>query len=159
VVRVFSRDPVRRTEFAARCRDELDLPAQAAPDARAAVDGADVVILATRSGTPVIESAWVPPGAHVTTVGPKEIGRNECPVDLATGAALLVTDSLAQLDAYPSPYFLTGTPARDRIVALSAVQAGEVPRPDGGTTLYSSVGLAGTEVAVLAALIHRGAGT
>jgi ornithine cyclodeaminase len=159
VVSVFSRDPVRRTAFAARCRDELGLPAQAVPDAHAAVEGADVVILATRSGTPVIESGWVPAGAHVTTVGPKEIGRNECPVDLATGAALLVTDSLAQLDAYPSPYFLAGTPARDRIVALSAVQAGEVPRPD-GTTLYSSVGLAGTEVAVLAALLHdQGAGT
>ncbi len=158
-VRVFSRDPGRRGRFAQRCRDELGLPADAVTNARAAVEGADVVVLATRSGTPVIEAGWVRPGAHVTTVGPKEVGRHECPVDLATRAAVLATDSLAQLDAYPGPYFLTGTPERERMVSLAAVQAGEVARPADptATTLFCSVGLAGTEVAVAATLFARAA--
>jgi len=156
-VRVFSRDPGRRARFAERCRAELGLPAQAAPDARAAVADADVVVLATNSGTPVIVAEWVRPGAHVTTVGPKESGCHECPVDLASRAALLATDSLAQLDAYPRPYFLTGTPDRQRMVSLAAVQAGQVVRPTGQETmtLFCSTGLAGTEVAVAAALFAR----
>jgi ornithine cyclodeaminase len=156
VVRVFGRDPGRRADFVQRCRAELDLNAQAVPSAREAVLGADVVVLATTSGTPVIEADWVSPGAHVTTVGPKEVGRHECPVELATRAELIATDSLAQLDAYPQPYFLTD---RAGIVALAEVQAatvrtGAVTRPE-GTTLFCSVGLAGTEVAVAAALFDR----
>jgi ornithine cyclodeaminase len=153
-VRVFSRDPGRRARFAERCRAELGLPALATPDARAAVADADVVVLATNSGTPVIEADWVRPGAHVTTVGPKEVGRHECPVDLAGRAALLATDSLAQLDAYPRPFFLTDISDRQRMVSLAAVQAGQVARPEGddAMTLFCSTGLAGTEVAVAAAL-------
>ncbi len=158
-VRVFSRDPGRRAQFAERCRAELGLPAEAAPDARAAVAGADVVVLATRSGTPVIDAAWVSAGAHVTTVGPKEVGRHECPVELAGRAGVLVTDALAQLDGYPQPYFLTGTPHRERMVSLAAVQAGEVARPvdPEAITLFCSTGLAGTEVALAAALFARAA--
>jgi ornithine cyclodeaminase len=156
-VRVFSRDPARRAEFAERCRAELTLPAEAAPDARAAVADADVVVLATTSGTPVIAADWVRPGAHVSTIGPKEVGRHECPVPLAGRAALIVTDSLAQLAGYPRPYFLTGTPERERMVSLAAVQAGQVARPaePDATTLFCSTGLAGTEVAVAAALFAR----
>jgi len=147
-VRVFSRDPQRRAAFAARCRAELGLATQAVPDARDAVADADIVVLATTSGQPVIEADWVRPGAHVTTVGPKEVGRHECPVELGRHAALVATDSLSQLDAYAHPYFLTD---RTGMVALADLQAGTVSRPD-GTTLFCSVGLAGTEIALAAAL-------
>jgi ornithine cyclodeaminase/alanine dehydrogenase-like protein (mu-crystallin family) len=150
--RVYSRDPQRRERFAQRCRDELDLAAEPVAGAREAVADADLVVLATTSGTPVIEADWVRPDAHVTTVGPKEVGRHECPVELAARAGLLVTDSLAQLDRYAHPYFLAGTPERDRMVSLAAVQARAVTRPDATTTLFCSVGLAGTEIAVAAAL-------
>ena len=150
-VRVFSRDPARREDFAARCRAELRLPAVAAGTARDAVAGADVVILATTSGTPVVEPDWIDPDSHVTTLGPKETGRHECPVALAARARTLVTDSLAQLDGYPEPFFLTDPAERGRMVSLAAVQAGAV-RPAGGT-VFCSVGLAGTEVAVAAALL------
>ena len=151
-VRVFSRDPQRRADFARRCQDELGLATDAVGSAREAVADADLVVLATTSGTPVIEADWVRPGAHVTTVGPKEVGRHECPVELADRAGLIVTDSLAQLDGYATPYFLDG----ERLVALAAVQAGEVSRPD-ATALFCSVGLAGTEVAVAAALFRAAA--
>jgi len=41
----------------------------AADSAEAAVRGADVIVLATSSKTPVIDAAWVKPGAHVISVG------------------------------------------------------------------------------------------
>jgi len=55
-VRVFSPTASHRDRFAERARAELGLHAAAVPDARSAVEGAGIVILATRSETPVIEA-------------------------------------------------------------------------------------------------------
>ncbi len=41
----------------------------AAESAEAAIRGADVIVLATSSKTPVVDAAWVKPGAHVISVG------------------------------------------------------------------------------------------
>lgn len=41
----------------------------AAKSAEACVDGADVIVVATTSSTPVLEGAWVANGAHVNSVG------------------------------------------------------------------------------------------
>ena len=71
-----------------------------ATDARAACEGAQIVILATSSHTPVLDPAWIDPGAYVTTLGPKQQGRAEFGLDLAEAASLLVTDSLDQIGAY-----------------------------------------------------------
>ena len=112
--------------------------------------GAEIVILATSSPVPVIDAAWLGPGTYVSTLGPKQRGRAEFGLDLPGAATLLVTDSLAQIDAYDPPNALVGTPHRQRLVSLGAVRAGEVPRPaPGGITLFFSVGLAGTEAFLL----------
>jgi ornithine cyclodeaminase/alanine dehydrogenase-like protein (mu-crystallin family) len=167
-VRVYGRDAGRRAGFADRCRAELGLPAVAAASAEEAVSGAEIVLLATDSPTPVIEAGWVRPDAHVTTLGPKTVGRHECPVELAARADTLVTDSLAQVDAYPEPFFLDGSGHLERLTALADVLAdgsvtGSVTGPatglatgpaTGRMTMFCSVGLAGTEVAVAARLLR-----
>jgi ornithine cyclodeaminase/alanine dehydrogenase-like protein (mu-crystallin family) len=157
-VRVFSRDAARRDEFAQRARDELGLPAAAAADPRDAVAGADIVVLASSSRQPVIETGWVEPGAHVTTLGPKQRGANECPADLGDRASVIVTDSLAQVGAYAGPFFLD-PPAAERMISLGSVVAGaaKARESSGQITLFCSVGLAGTEVAVAAALLRAAA--
>jgi alanine dehydrogenase len=160
-VRVYSRDEAHRETFAQRAADELGLPAVAVGDPAAALAGADIVVLATSSRRPVIESGWVAEaGVHVTTLGPKLTTGHECPVDLAERADVILTDSLAQLGAYQAPFFL-GAVTQERIGALSAAVAGEGPRrtsPD-QTTLFCSVGLAGTDVAVAAAVLRTAAGS
>lgn len=50
----------------------------AAPSARACVEGADVVVVATTSSVPVLEGAWVKPGAHVNSVGAAIHDWREC---------------------------------------------------------------------------------
>jgi ornithine cyclodeaminase/alanine dehydrogenase-like protein (mu-crystallin family) len=150
-VRVYGRDPRRREEFVARARAQLELPAVPADSARIAVGEAEIVVLATNSGVPVIDASWISPGTHVTTLGPKEINRHECPIELAAGADVLVTDSLAQLDGYANPFFLDETPHRSRIRSLASIMS-ELPSA-AQTTLFCSVGLAGTEVAVAATLL------
>jgi ornithine cyclodeaminase/alanine dehydrogenase-like protein (mu-crystallin family) len=61
-VRVFRPTRAHRERFAERARAELGVEAAAVPDARAAVDEAGIVLLATRSETPVIQTAWISPG-------------------------------------------------------------------------------------------------
>jgi ornithine cyclodeaminase/alanine dehydrogenase-like protein (mu-crystallin family) len=149
-VRVYSRDPARRASFAGRAQPLAAGPCRPAPDARTAVDGAQIVILATSSPTPVIDAAWIAPGAYVTTLGPKQQGRAEFGLDLPAAASVLVTDSPEQIDAYDPPNLLAGTPYRDRLVSLGAIRAGEATRaaPE-GISLFFSVGLAGTEAFLL----------
>lgn len=157
-VRVYGRDPGRREAFARRASHELGLPAAGAAGARDAVAEADIVVLATSSRVPVIEAGWVSAGAHVTTLGPKLAGAHECPAELAARADVIVTDSLPQLDAYREPFFLDA--AKARIGALGAAVAGAGPARANGDqiTMFCSVGLAGTEVAVAAALLRAAAG-
>jgi ornithine cyclodeaminase len=156
-VRVYSRHPDRRAAFAHELRRATGVAARAVPEARAALAGAEIVILATSSPTPVIQAEWLEPGSYVTTLGPKQQNRAEFGLDLPAAAALLVTDSLAQIDAYDPPNVLASTPHRERLVSLGAVRAGEVPLPrKDGITLFFSVGLAGTEAFLLNRLATDG---
>jgi len=154
-VRVHGRDTVRRAAFVARLRSELGVAAVAAESVRAAVDGTDLVVLATASPTPVLEPGWVAPGAFVSTLGPKQVGRHEFGLDLVDAAALVVSDSPAQLRAYDPPGILAGTPHLDRVVHLGSV-LGQRPAASDGITVFLSVGLAGTEAYLLARLLGVG---
>lgn len=147
---VTARHIERAESFARRAADELGVTARAVAGVEEAVRDRDVVVVATDSRVPVLEADWVAPGTHVTTLGPKTLSRHEVPAALADRAAVLVTDSVAQAAGYPEPHVLPV----DRMVDLGAVLAGATPgRTDAEQiTLFSSVGLAGTEVAVAAAL-------
>ncbi len=159
-VRVWSRDGGRRETFARRAEAELGLHASPARSARDAAGAADIVVLATSSTVPVLDPAWLSTGCHVTSLGPKQRGRAEFGTDLAARAGLLVTDSLAQAHAYQPPFVLDGTPHMDRLVSLGSVLEGTAPgrTGPGQITLFCSVGLAGTEVHLLAALTGQETG-
>ncbi|MDN5759496.1 MAG: hypothetical protein L0H59_13365 [Tomitella sp.] len=154
-VRVYSRGADGRTAFAGRVRSELGLNAMATADAQEAVDHADIVVLATSSPTPVIDPAWVAPGAFITTLGPKQVGRAEFGPDLVAVCDLAFTDSVAQISAYDPPNVLVGTGKEHLLTSLGAVLAGH----SAGRTsadqrvLFCSVGLAGTEVFLLDRLL------
>ncbi len=150
-VRVYSPTAAHREAFARRAGDELGLEATAVGSASEAVAGADLIVLATRSTTPVIEAADVSPGAHVVTVGPKSRSGHETPTELVTIAAVVTCDSPAQARAYQEPFF-TGDV---ELVDLADVVAGRVPGRRGRdeVTLHCSVGLAGSEVALAARVL------
>ncbi|MBB4407612.1 ornithine cyclodeaminase/alanine dehydrogenase-like protein (mu-crystallin family) [Agrobacterium tumefaciens] len=69
-------------------------------------------------------------------------------------ASTIATDSPEQTRAYTSPFFLNGSGNEDRMVELSDIVAGRVPGRVSADqmTLFCSVGLAGTEVAVASAI-------
>ena len=149
-VRVYSRDPDRRQTLSERVAALVTGVSHPVPDARTAIAGAQIVILATSSPTPVIDAAWIEPGTYVTTLGPKQQGRAEFGLDLPEAASLLVTDSLEQIGAYSPPNVLVGTPHQGRLTSLGAVRAGEAaPTVPEGISVFFSVGLAGTEAFLL----------
>jgi ornithine cyclodeaminase len=155
-VRVYSRNAENRRAFATEMGKKLDLDISPVGAAREAVVGADIVICATSSDTPVMEAGWLAPGAHVNMLGRKTRDRHELGLDVAERAAVIATDSPAQTRAYDAPFFLEGTPALARMVDLADLVAGRAtgrPSPD-AVTLFCSVGLAGTEVLVGAAVLE-----
>jgi alanine dehydrogenase len=95
------------------------------------------------------------PGVHVNTVGPKTHEGYELGLDLADVAAVIATDSPEQTRAYASSFFLTGSGNEHRMADLADIMAGKTAGrgSPGDTTLFCSVGLAGTEVVVASAIL------
>jgi alanine dehydrogenase len=72
-------------------------PLEAVDHAGEAVVGADLIVLATSSPAPVIESGWVKPGAHVTSVGACRPTQREMDPELVARARLFVDSRVAAL--------------------------------------------------------------
>jgi ornithine cyclodeaminase len=158
-IRVYSRSVGKREDFAARLSARLGRTIRPVATAREAVIGADLVLCATDSGSPVIETQWLARGVHVSTLGPKLADRHELPRDIGEIADVAATDSPAQLHAYPAPHVLEGTRAGQHMLDLADIVAAGVSgrRSPTDITLFCSVGLAGTEVAVADALLRQSA--
>jgi alanine dehydrogenase len=153
---VYSPNAEHRGDFAAEVSGYTGVPVETAASSQPVVSEADVLICATTSSTPVFDAGWLRPGMHVNTVGPKFKDAHELPIEAAHRSRVIATDSLAQVDAYPSPYFLLGTPERERMLALEEIVTGKQAgrRSPEDITLFCSVGLAGTEVVLADELLR-----
>ncbi len=165
-VRVVGRDAGRAEAFVAWARTQPWLRGATvvrASDPALAVRGADLVVTATTSPTPVVPSREVAAGAHLNVVGAYTPQTREVPGDLV-GRATVVVDSRAAalaeagdlLMAIPEGHF-----SPERIHAeIGEVAAGERPgrREAEEVTLFKSVGTAALDVAVGAEALTRAAG-
>lgn len=95
-VLVWGRNPEAAERCAAEVGAALGVPATVAATAREAVEGADVVVTATPARAPILESAWVRPGTHVTAVGADLPGKQELDPALLARADKVVADRLSQ---------------------------------------------------------------
>lgn len=153
-IAAYSRTPATRESFATRAGSELGLDVTHASSVADAVHHADIVIIATWSSTPVVTADMLAPDACVISLGPKQVGRTELDPALAISAALVTSDSPAQLAAFDPPDVLNGAGVSDRLAHLGAVLTGEVPVPEGIRVFYSA-GLAGTEPWLLDAIARK----
>lgn len=67
--RVWSRSYESAQGFAKREEARLGLPVEPVRSAREAVEGADIICVATSAREPVLEVGWIAPGTHVNAVG------------------------------------------------------------------------------------------
>jgi len=68
-VLVWGRSLDKAKAFAERSAAASGLKVEAVPDAKTAVEAADIVCAVTGSPTPVLEGSWLKPGAHLNLVG------------------------------------------------------------------------------------------
>ena len=125
----------------------------AAASAEEAVRGADVVVVATSSRTPVLRGAWLSPGAHVNAVGAARPDWRELDDDVvAPLAALRRVARSGEREA--GDVIAAGAPFAE----IGEVVAGT--RPGRGNaeemTLFKSVGVAVADVAA-ARLVYQAA--
>jgi ornithine cyclodeaminase/alanine dehydrogenase-like protein (mu-crystallin family) len=142
-VRVWSPTPEHVRQFAT----ESAGPVRACPTAAEAVRGADVVVLATASATPVVDDEWVAPGAHVISVGACRPNQREMNPALVARARVVV-DSRASAFLESGDIVMglrEGRFAPSHVVAeLGEVASGGVPgrTAESEITIFKSLGLA-----------------
>jgi alanine dehydrogenase len=142
---IFDRDPVRASGLAevARRTDGIGA-AGTAPSARAAVEGADVVVTVASFVPPpqrqVMTGDWLTPDALVVPVD----YATYCSAEVAAGAGLFVVDhrdqflanrEAGQFDGYPEPMAMIG----EALMAGSTRPAGRVVATHLGTGLADVV--------------------
>ncbi|MGA2756923.1 MAG: ornithine cyclodeaminase family protein, partial [Solirubrobacteraceae bacterium] len=141
---------------------------EACESAREALEGAEVVVTATNSRTPVLERDWLADGAHVNAIGASIPSARE--LDVATvAAAELFVDSRESAANEAGEYRLAleeGAIGPDHIRAeLGEVAIGAHPGRSGpdAITVFRSLGLAVEDLAAaelaVASARRAGAGT
>lgn len=159
-VRVFSRDPVRRSAFVQELGEGLGLEAVAAETAEEAVRGAQVVVTMTNSGIPVLDADWIEPGALVIGAGSNIPNKSELPPELVRRAEVVVVDQLEAARLESGDLLLaeaSGHFAWERAVELGAVLTGNDPgrRSKDGIVLFESHGLALWDIAAGAHVLQE----
>ncbi len=151
-VRVWSRKPENAARFAAAESRRWARTIEPAPTAREAVRDADIICTTTSASAPVLEGAWIAPGAHVNAVGACLPKSRELDTEAVRQARLFVDrreSALNEAGDFLIPR-AEGAIDDDHIVGeLGDVVTGGVPgrvSPD-DRTLFKSLGLAVEDLA------------
>lgn len=167
-VRVWSRSGTRAEEFAARVRAASvgavrDVEIEVCATAERAVREAHVVCTITGARTPVLEGAWLAPGAHVNAVGASMPAARELDTQAVVRSRLFVDrreSTLSEAGDFLVPK-REGAIGDDHIVAeLGEILLGRHPGREsaGEITLFKSLGLAVEDVAALRHIYDRAGG-
>jgi len=124
----------------------------AARSAEDAVRGADVVVVAVSSKTPVLEGRWLSPGAHVNAIGATRPDWRELDDDLVTRARVFV-DSREAATKESGDVIA----AREVVGEIGEVVSGKKPGRTNAAeiTVFKSVGVAVEDVASAALVYER----
>jgi alanine dehydrogenase len=162
-VRVWSPNEERRAAFVREMQGHGSASLTAASSAQAAVDGADLVVLATASRETVVRSEWIADGTHVCAVGACRPDQRETDTALIRRSRLFV-DSRTGALAEAGDIIL---PIREGAIDASHI-AGELGEVAAGTvhgrtsrdeiTLFKSLGMAVEDVAAAHLAYTRAAG-
>lgn len=158
--RVFSRRQERREEFAHQMSERLNLEVAAVDSAQDCVANADVIVTITSARDPVVEGAWLSPGAHVNAAGGNHWMRREIDDEVVTRSEMIVVDDLDQAKVECGDLMWPegrGTFRWDMAHELQNVVAGRVKgRPsEQSITLFESMGVALEDIAAAQLVYHK----
>ena len=153
-VRIYAPRSERVEAFIAQMQPQVGARLRSVPDSRTAIEGAEVVCVATSSSTPVLDGSVVAPGTHINAVGTFRLDMSELDVttvqrsrvfiDQRAAAIAEAGDLMAALHA--------GATSSEAWTELGSVVSGDAPgrTTDDEITLFKSVGLAVQDVAAAA---------
>ena len=143
-IRVWSPTKVHAERFA----KEINAKAMSAEDA---VRGADVIVTATNSKTPVLKGSWLKPGCHVNAIGACCPDWRELDDDVMR--SVVYVDSREGAMKESGDIILSGATIYSE---LGAALAGKVPLRADEMTIFKSLGMAVEDIAA-AMLVYRSA--
>jgi len=167
---VAGRDLAKAERLAKELSEETGVSFTGTTAFEGAVEGADVVCVATLAAEPVLRRGWLAPGAHVISVGVNPAGR-EIDEDTVRDALVVVESRESTLAPAPVGANDVAWPVRDGVLdPADVVEIGELvagtrtgrTSPD-QLTLYKSAGVAVQDAAAAALVLdearRQGAGT
>ncbi len=148
-IRMVERELDRAHKRAKGLAEGLNVPVTMMTSVPAALDGAGIVVTATKSPVPVLRREWLTPGTHINAVGACVPTDRE--IDTATMAdAAIYADSLDSLHNESGDFLLA---RRDGAViearaTIGELLAGGAPgrRDETEITLFESLGLAAEDL-------------
>lgn len=159
-VRVWSRHRANAERFACEETAAAGVAIEVAASAEDAVRGADLVCTTTSSRDPVLEGAWLSPGAHVNAVGACFPNARELDTD-AVRRSRLYTDCrescLNEAGDYLIPRAEGAIDEAHLLGEVGEVLLGRAPgrRTPGDITVYESLGIAVEDLAAAHAIHKR----
>ncbi len=125
---------------------------QVSDDLATSCAAADIIVTTTAAKTPIIQSAWIQPGTHITAVGADAPGKQELETTIVANADVLVADAKAQCTDHGEMEvaIAEGRVSEDDVLELGDILAG---RQAGRTsadqlTVADLTGLAAQDIAI-----------
>ncbi len=159
---VYSRNSEKRENFIQFIQaksNNKDLMVIAAASPEEVAENSDILICATNSTTPILKTSAIKKGLHINNIGPKYQNRHELPLTTYQKANKIITDSIPQL--YDAVFlgdicFKEIIPQKE-ILSLERCMTNFDRKPN-DITLFCSMGLSGTEVAIANWVFEVGTG-
>jgi alanine dehydrogenase len=159
-VRVWSPTARHRDAFAADMSTAMGLPVRAAASAAEATRGADLIVLATASTTPVLDDEAVAAGAHICGVGACRPDQREMPTAVIARARVFVDSREAALKEAGDLLL----PMKERAIderhiagELGELALGRIPgrQSDSDLTIFKSLGMAVEDIVTARLVVER----
>ncbi len=163
-VRVFSPTPEKREAYAREISGVLGIEVDPVDSARAAVEGADIVVTITSSREPVLCGEWLEPGAHVVAAGGADPYIREIDDLTVQRADLIVVDDRAQAQIEAGELTMPaerGLVLWEQMHELWQLVGGEVAARASANdiTLFKSLGMALWDIAAAKLVYDRAVGS
>jgi ornithine cyclodeaminase/alanine dehydrogenase-like protein (mu-crystallin family) len=159
-VRVWGRSLEKAQRFAEEQGPRLSLKVEASKTAEEAVKGADIICTVTASREPVLNGAWISPGAHVNLVGASQLFAREADDDVVTASRFFVDSrNSARAEAGELKHAIdAGLVSESHVLGeIGEVLSGKVVGRTGhhDITLYKSLGVAAQDLAAAHVIYER----
>lgn len=160
-VRIWSRTPASVQRLIAQMPPRIGgVPLVACATAEEATRGADIIVTATASATPILAGKWIAPGAHINAVGAHQPTVRELDTAAVRGARVYVDSragALAESGDVMIPIAEKAIGPGHIIGEIGEVLAGTVSgrTNDRDITLFKSLGMAVEDVAAAQYIYSR----